>query len=148
MTTLLENSSATVTSVVYVTQSPSASENSANSKSASVNKGSIIGGVVGGVLGFLVILAALLFLLRRQIFSRYADDDESIIADDIAYEEALKSNADGSNPFASDEDNEADKIMLGRRRLSDGSLADATDYAKKVLRVANPDDEQSVYNHH
>ncbi|ODQ45642.1 hypothetical protein PICMEDRAFT_142929 [Pichia membranifaciens NRRL Y-2026] len=34
------------------------------------------------------------------------------------------------------------------RRLSDGSLADATDYAKKVLRVANPDDEQSVYNHH
>ena len=106
-----------------------------------MNKGAIIGGVVGGILGFLVILAALLFLLRRQIFSRHSDDDESIMADDIAYEEALKSNADGSNPFASSEDHEADKIMLGRRRLSDGSLADAADYGKKILRVANPDDD-------
>lgn len=63
------------------------------------------------------------------------------MADDIAYEEALKSNGDSSNPFASEEDEKADKLMLGRRRLSDGSLAEATNYGQKILRVANPDDD-------
>lgn len=87
----------------------------------------------------MTILFAVLFLLRHRIFSRYSDDEHSIIADDVAYEEALRSH--NENPFASEEDKEADKILLGRRRLSDGSLADATDYSMKVLRVANPDDE-------
>ncbi|RLV91777.1 hypothetical protein JA1_003593 [Spathaspora sp. JA1] len=30
-------------------------------------------------------------------------------------------------------------IMMGRRRLSEGSLVDAVDYSRKVLQVANPD---------
>ena len=101
----------------------------------------MIGGVVGGVLGFLVLLVAILFLLRRRIFSKFYDDHEGVamVADDVAYEEALKSNSD--NPFSSEDDKEADKVLLGRRRLSDGSLADAADYGMKILRVANPDDD-------
>ena len=30
--------------------------------------------------------------------------------------------------------------MMGRRRLSEGSLVDEADYSRKVLQVANPDD--------
>lgn len=30
-------------------------------------------------------------------------------------------------------------IMMGRRRLSEGSLADEADYSRKILHVANPD---------
>lgn len=30
-------------------------------------------------------------------------------------------------------------VMMGRRRLSEGSLADETDYLRKILQVANPD---------
>ncbi|ODQ79853.1 hypothetical protein BABINDRAFT_161529 [Babjeviella inositovora NRRL Y-12698] len=32
-------------------------------------------------------------------------------------------------------------VMLGRRRISEGSLADADDYSRKILGVSNPDDE-------
>ena len=141
-TTVMENSSATVTSVIYVTATASTSPSSgANGKSSSVNKGAIVGGAVGGVLGFLLLIFAVVFLLRRRIFSHYYEDADirSIVADDVAYEEALK--VSHENPFSSEEDEEAEKVLLGRRRLSDGSLADATDYGKKVLRVANPDDE-------
>lgn len=145
----MENNSNTVTSFVFITQSASVSSpnssstnsasDSAKSTSSSSNKGAIIGGVVGGVLGFLILAVTVVFLLRRRIFSSDNSDDESILADDLAYEEALKTN---QNPFASEEDKHADSnVMLGKRRLSDGSLADAADYGMKVLRVANPDDE-------
>lgn len=60
-----------------------------------------------------------------------------------------------SNPFAHPTDEFADKrsskmtegeltdprlnpAMVGRRRLSEGSLADETDYSRKILAVANP----------
>ncbi|GMM28397.1 hypothetical protein DAMA08_011130 [Martiniozyma asiatica (nom. inval.)] len=137
ITTTVGNSA--VTSFIFVTQQPSASatsssnSSSSSSSSSNTNKGAIIGGVVGGVLGIAIIAVAVIFLLRRR--NSY-DDHESMLADDEAYEEALK-----TNPFASDEDNEAEKAMLGRRRLSDGSLADAADYGMAVLRVANPDDD-------
>lgn len=149
LTTVLENSSATVTSIVYVTQSPapsssgSASPSDSNSKSSD-NKGAIIGGVVGGVLGLLIVAVTVLFLLRRRIFSGYYDSngEDNMLADDVAYEEAMKAHS-LENPFASEEDKEVDNnVPLGRRRLSDGSLADATDYGMKVLRVANPDDDE------
>ncbi|TID26167.1 hypothetical protein CANINC_002862 [Pichia inconspicua] len=148
LTTVLENSSATVTSIVYVTQSPvpsslgSASPPDSNSKSSD-NKGAIIGGVVGGILGLLIVAVTVLFLLRRRIFSGYYDSngDDNMLADDVAYEEAMKAHS-LENPFASEEDKEVDNVLLGRRRLSDGSLADATDYGMKVLRVANPDDDE------
>lgn len=92
-------------------------------------------------MGFVVIVLALIFVFRRRIFHTYSGDNESILADDLAYEEALKSNRFSSNPFTSEDDKEADNIMLGRRRLSDGSLAEDNDYGMKVLRVANPDDD-------
>lgn len=89
------------------------------------------------MVGAIVIGLLIFFLLRHR---RSSDDEymdaESMMADDEAYEAALK-----SNPFASAEDIEADSLMmLGPRRLSEGSLADTADYGMKVLRVANPDD--------
>lgn len=144
-TTVIENSSSVITSFVYVTKSAANGETAsgvADSSSASgssskgSSKGAIIGGVVGGVVGALAIGLALFFILRHRRQSDSYDDAESMMADDEAYEAALK-----SNPFASAEDVEADSMMmLGRRRLSEGSLADTADYGMKVLRVANPDD--------
>lgn len=57
-----------------------------------------------------------------------------------------------SNPFVHPSDESADKrasrseltdprlnpVMMGRRRLSEGSLADEADYSRKILGVANP----------
>lgn len=37
-------------------------------------------------------------------------------------------------------DQRLNPVMLGERRLSEGSLADDRDYSRKILRVANPDD--------
>lgn len=37
-------------------------------------------------------------------------------------------------------DQRLNPVMVGERRISLGSLADAADYSRKVLRVANPDD--------
>lgn len=49
-----------------------------------------------------------------------------------------------SNPFLTKEEAMVDQrlnpVMLGRRRISEGSLADEADYSRKILRVANPDD--------
>ncbi|KAH3668686.1 hypothetical protein OGAPHI_002440 [Ogataea philodendri] len=141
------------TSVIYVTQSTpiasasasaSASSGSSNSKSSS-NKGAIIGGAVGGAVGASMIIGLIFFL----IFRKRGDNADDTAVDDLAYEEALKSNRD---PFASPDDDMyssdnsnsgSGRIMLGRRRLSDGSLADAADYYKKVLKVANPDDDKN-----
>jgi cell wall integrity and stress response component len=38
-------------------------------------------------------------------------------------------------------DQRLNPVMLGERRISEGSLADARDYSRKILRVANPDDD-------
>jgi cell wall integrity and stress response component len=50
-----------------------------------------------------------------------------------------------SNPFLTKEelmvDQRLNPVMLGRRRISEGSLADEADYSRKILRVANPDDD-------
>lgn len=36
-------------------------------------------------------------------------------------------------------DQRLNPVMLGERRLSEGSIADERDYSRKILRVANPD---------
>lgn len=153
--TTVINSSTIVTSVVTITSktsSPSSTDSSSSatssatasstpeSKKSSSNTGAIAGGVVGGVVGLGLIAAGLYFFIwrRRRDDDYNAGDNTSGIVDDMAYEEALKSS---TNPFASEQDDTANRVMLGRRRLSDGSLADAADYNRKVLRVANPDDD-------
>ncbi|KAG7745772.1 hypothetical protein KL912_004925 [Ogataea haglerorum] len=138
------------TTVVYITQSTSlasasaTADSSPRSGSKSSNKGAIIGGAVGGAVGASILIGLVFFLVFRR---RHNSGDDTAV-DDLAYEEALKSNRD---PFASAEDDlyssdngsGSGRIMLGRRRLSDGSLADAADYYKKVLKVANPDDDKN-----
>ncbi|QOU18708.1 hypothetical protein BRETT_001776 [Brettanomyces bruxellensis] len=158
-TTVL-NSSTIVTSVVTVTSktsSPKSTDTSSSSSATSSatasstpeskksssgsNTGAIAGGVVGGVVGLGLIAAGLFFFIwrkRRNDDYESGDNTSNGIVDDVAYEEALKSS---TNPFASEQDDTANRVMLGRRRLSDGSLADAADYNRKVLRVANPDDD-------
>ncbi|KAG7811110.1 hypothetical protein KL921_002738 [Ogataea angusta] len=138
------------TTVVYITQSTSlasasaSADSSSRSGSKSSNKGAIIGGAVGGAVGASIVIGGIFFV----IFRRRRDNGDDTAVDDLAYEEALKSNRD---PFASADDDlyssdngsGSGRIMLGRRRLSDGSLADAADYYKKVLKVANPDDDKN-----
>lgn len=81
---------------------------------------------------------------------RNDDDDTPLQVDDAIYDEALKRNPSSpgnpgnpENPFESPQDASDPRlnpVMLGRRRLSEGSLADEADYSRKILRVANPDD--------
>lgn len=52
----------------------------------------------------------------------------------------LPNNNPNPNPHVGFADPRLNPIMLGRRRLSEASLADETDYSRKILQVANPDD--------
>lgn len=56
----------------------------------------------------------------------------------------LNSNTNGGSLSSSDNnfmavDQRLNPVMLGDRRLSEGSIADERDYSRKILRVANPD---------
>ncbi|CDK28855.1 unnamed protein product [Kuraishia capsulata CBS 1993] len=137
------------TSVIYITHtassSPSASTNSSSSKAnKKSSNAAVIGGAVGGAVGGLAILGLVVFLCcfrrhRKTAQSGFNSNDSSVV-DDLAYEEALKVD----NPFADEfrmTDQRLNPVMLDRRRMSEGSLADAADYSRKILRVANPDDE-------
>ncbi|KAI0463609.1 hypothetical protein LJB42_002611 [Komagataella kurtzmanii] len=133
-----------VTSVVYVTSvSTPSSESSGNSGGGS-NRGALIGGAVGGVVGALIIFSLAFFFTWRRIHNNKSDLSSSSTIDAI-YDEAKKRNPKlATNPFEDPNqeytDHQMNPVALGRRRLSEGSLADEADYSRKVLRVANPDD--------
>lgn len=125
--------------------------------------GPIVGGVVGGLAAVALIAGAIFFFMRR----RNGDDDDeeefyekgagTLNARGGSGKNKLNSTFDMpmTNPFAHPTDEYADKrmskmtaseltdprlnpVMMGRRRFSEGSLADETDYSRKILGVANP----------
>lgn len=131
----------------------SATSDSSNSTSTGASNKSIIGPAVGGAVGGVVgigIIVLIVFLIKRRHDKNKRDAELA----DSAYFSALKrdntfsSHADRpiSNPFISKEelmvDQRLNPVMLNsRRRISEGSLADEADYSRKILRVANPDDD-------
>ncbi|KAF5208599.1 hypothetical protein E0198_005103 [Clavispora lusitaniae] len=158
-----ESGSAAVKTVTK-TSGPSASASASSGSGHSSNKkssntGAIVGGVVGGIGGVAVLAAAVFFFMRRR-----SDDDDN---EEELYEKSTGGVSRGgtskgstvnpvfdtpmANPFS---DAYADKrasnavpplsdprlnpVMMGRRRISEGSLADETDYSRKILAVANP----------
>lgn len=148
------------------TASGSSKDNSNSKKESKSNVGPIVGGVVGGV-GGAILLAVLAFLFIRHRNSTDESEDEEEFYDKpsgLSSSDSSRSKKNKalspldmpmSNPFTDPSeatvaagggnnsglvDPRLNPIMMGRRRLSDGSLADETDYSRKVLQVANPDD--------
>jgi len=128
--------------------SSSSSSNSSNSSDKKSDKKNLVGPVVGGVVGgvaFIALLSLAFFFFVRHRSSNRRDAELA----DSAYFDAIKRDASTvsrplSNPFLSKEDftdQRLNPVMLGRRRISEGSLADEADYSRKILRVANPDDD-------
>lgn len=143
------------------TASPSASATpSSTGKKSSTSIAPIVGGVVGGVAAIALALVIFFFVRRRN--AREEDDEEDFFkktapggAGGVSRAKSNKFNSvfdmPMANPFEhpSDEkrastnlggltDPRLNPVMMGRRRLSEGSLADETDYSRKILGVANP----------
>lgn len=132
-------------------------------KSSSTNVGAIAGGVVGGVVGLIAICLGVFFFIRHrrndesdeeEFFEKGSGSGGISRGNGTAKSKKFNSAFDMpmANPF-SDEfaDKRASKMttngladprlnpaIVGRKRLSDGSLADETDYSRKILAVANP----------
>ncbi|ANB11709.1 Slg1p [Sugiyamaella lignohabitans] len=142
----------------------SASDSSSSGKTtASANKnhgskisGGAIAGIVIGVVAALAIIGATLVFLkkRRSSYDHYSPSTSpdrfkepfGVRPPDLPFggppprygmssDEALAAGAGHQI------DQRLNPVMLGERRISVGSLADARDYSRKILRVANPDDD-------
>lgn len=139
-----------------------ASSTSKNSSSGSSKiSGGAIGGIVVGVIAALAILALILFFWRRRANSRndayiggnkspsgFSDPFGVRVVEDKT---SMSSTPGAAVPTASfgglqppdnsfmAVDQRLNPVMLGERRLSEGSIADERDYSRKILRVANPD---------
>ncbi|KAF3990719.1 hypothetical protein FT663_01564 [Candidozyma haemuli var. vulneris] len=145
--------------------SPSASSPPDNTQRASsTNVGAIAGGVVGGVVGLICIGLAIFFFIRHKRKNDESDEEEffekgsgsGALSRGNGTAKSKKYNSAFDMPMANPFSDEfADKrtskmttngladprlnpAIVGRRRLSDGSLADETDYSRKILAVANP----------
>lgn len=139
-----------------------------NKKKSSTNVGAIVGGVVGGVGGAIVIALMAFFFIRwrRQLGDDEEDYEYGGEKFDDVPALGRGNTAKGSkrlrngaldmpmtNPFDHPLDAHAvggvrppalpdprlNPVMMGRRRLSEGSLADDADYSRKILHVANPE---------
>lgn len=154
------SSSSTSTSSSHSSDSP---DGKSEKKSSSV--GAIVGGVVGGIGGLILLVAGGFFYMRYRNNDEDEDEEEEFYdnkplkrsngskigsrrspnalempmanpfqhpADDL-----VRNNSVQKNGFV---DPRLNPIMMGRRRLSEGSLVDEADYSRKVLQVANPDD--------
>lgn len=157
----------TVTQTSASSSATGSSDSSDNNKakSSSSNVAPIVGGVVGGLAALALIGVGIFFFLRRRNLGD--DDDEEDFYEKggnsgigstngtIKAPAKFKNGAFDrpmSNPFVHPSDDSADKrisraeltdprlnpVMMGRRRLSEGSLADEADYSRKILSVANP----------
>ncbi|CAH6718788.1 protein Slg1p [[Candida] jaroonii] len=156
----------TVTQSAEATPSSSSTSDSKSDdkSSKSTNIGPIVGGVVGGIAAVAIVAGVIFFLIRRKRAEEEEEDDEEFFDKPMVggsikrnnfgtgkSKKSIKSNAldmPMTNPFTHPSDPlpnsgltdpRLNPIMLGRRRLSEGSLADETDYSRKILQVANPD---------
>ncbi|CAN6624715.1 protein Slg1p [Trichomonascus vanleenenianus] len=134
---------------------PTATGGSDNKKASGVSGGAIAGIVIGVLAALGIIGATLVFLRRRQNNNHYnpssdddgfkdpfgvhpsdtARDDKHSYGGSIAASTRTPSNDDNFMAI----DQRLNPVMLGERRISDGSLADENDYSRKILRVTNPD---------
>ncbi|SGZ49470.1 CIC11C00000004991 [Sungouiella intermedia] len=156
----------TVTTQASPTSSSEANNHLSSKKSTNVAP--IVGGVVGGLAALALIGVGIFFFIRRRSDNDDDDEEEFYEkgsgnlnaggGSSKSRKNRLNSVFDMpmSNPFAHPTDDFADKrlskmtqnggltdprlnpVMMGRRRLSEGSLADETDYSRKILGVANP----------
>lgn len=145
--------------------SSSSSATAASSGKKLTNVGPIVGGVVGGIAA-LALIGAAVFFFRRRSHDDDEDDEEfyekgagAAVTRGQSKNKSKKYNSafdmPMANPFVHPLDEFADKrasrmtangltdprlnpVLMGRRRLSEGSLADEADYSRKILAVANP----------
>lgn len=127
-------------------------------KDSSPKVGPIVGGVVGGIAAIAIIALVAFFLMRKRKQDDDYDEEEFYDKSEIARggTKNLKRGKPSpldlpmANPFTDPSDSASggksglvdprlNPMMMGRRRLSEGSLADETDYSRKILQVANPD---------
>lgn len=152
-TTIVRTATATSPSETSLSSSTASATASATAKSTTQSKnntGAIVGGVVGGLAGLAIIIGAIFFFCRRN----NDDDDEKDLLDRSNTAKSQKNVLDMpiNNPFDHPNDLLSDRlnstkltdprlnpVMMGRKRLSEGSLIDGEDYSRKILHVANPE---------
>jgi cell wall integrity and stress response component len=120
---------------------PSAT-NTSQGKSGGISSGAIAGIVLGIVAALGLIGGTLVFLKKRRNNYDYSPSSTpngfkepfGVRPPDPVY----SPQPSGGSGYAVDQ--RLNPVMLGERRISVGSLADARDYSRTILRVANPDD--------
>lgn len=137
------DSASSTSSTAAASSSSSGSSGSSDNKKKTSLVGPVVGGVVGGIAA-IALISVLFFFLRRRSSAKH----DAELADSAYFNAVKRDNSTLtrplSNPFLSKEDftdQRLNPVMLGRRRISEGSLADEADYSRKILRVANPDDD-------
>ncbi|OBA21271.1 hypothetical protein METBIDRAFT_78291 [Metschnikowia bicuspidata var. bicuspidata NRRL YB-4993] len=152
-------------STLSSSSSSASSAPSSASSSSSTSIGPIVGGVVGGLAALAFVTAIVFFFIRRK--SKNHDEEEDYFKRGAAgggggsMSRAKSSKIDSVfdmpmvNPFEHPADELSEKrvssagvggltdprlnpVMMGRRRISEGSLADEADYSRKILGVSNP----------
>lgn len=113
-----------------------------NNKSSGISGGAIAGIVVGVFGGIAALVAILIFWKRRNNQNAYtASRSPNHFVDPFGARAEDKMAFSQAPPDAFMAiDQRLNPVMLGERRLSEGSIADERDYSRKILRVANPDD--------
>lgn len=136
---------------VFITKSGAASSSATASQSAApiedTKSGGISGGAIAGIVvgvfgGIAALVAILIFWRRRNNQSAYtASRSPNHFVDPFGARAEDKMAFGHAPPDAFMAiDQRLNPVMLGERRLSEGSIADERDYSRKILRVANPDD--------
>lgn len=161
VTALASQTSSSKTSETALPLQTSKSDSKEN-KSGGTKVGPIVGGVVGGVAALVIIALVAVFFIRKRKNDEEYDEEEFYDKPEMARggTNKLKRGKTSSpldrpmsNPFTDPSDAmvaaggrkdglvdpRLNPVMMGRRRLSEGSLADETDYSRKILQVANPD---------
>lgn len=164
-TTSSSSPSSSSTSSSHPSDSTDGKNNGKSEKKSSSSVGAIVGGVVGGIGGLILLVAGGFFYMRYRNNNNDEDEEEEFYNDkplkrsngskigsrrspnDLEMpmanpfqhpaDDLVRNNSVQKNGFV---DPRLNPIMMGRRRLSEGSLVDEADYSRKVLQVANPDD--------